>query len=153
MPSSVTRPPVSGTKLLTAFMKVVLPAPFGPIRPMISPCSRVRSTPSTALTPSKWTRIPSATSFIGAGPSTALFIPLVGSAALAGARRLTRARAAVPDVRDRLDRVCPDLLVHAVREQLDRVGGRLGPVTLRRELHLAPEVVDHEARAEERLRD
>jgi hypothetical protein len=34
-PSKVTVPPVSGTKPLTAFMNVVLPAPFGPIRPMI----------------------------------------------------------------------------------------------------------------------
>ena len=48
-------------------MKVVLPAPFGPIRPMIWPRSSVRSTPSTARTPSKWTWIPSATNF--AGPS------------------------------------------------------------------------------------
>ena len=34
-PSKVTVPPVSDTKPLTAFMNVVLPAPFGPIRPMI----------------------------------------------------------------------------------------------------------------------
>ena len=34
-PSIVTVPAVSGTKPLTAFMNVVLPAPLGPMRPMI----------------------------------------------------------------------------------------------------------------------
>ena len=50
---SVTVPLLSGTKPLSAFMSVVLPAPFGPIRPRISPGSSLISTPSTALTPSK----------------------------------------------------------------------------------------------------
>ena len=36
-PPRVTFPEVRGTKCETAFMNVVLPAPFGPIRPMISP--------------------------------------------------------------------------------------------------------------------
>ena len=53
-------------------MNVVLPAPFGPIRPMICPCSSVRWTPSTARTPSKWTWISSATNFAGPEPSTAV---------------------------------------------------------------------------------
>src|SRR5207249_4256840 len=43
-------------------------------------------------------------------------------------RRLAGAGAAVADARDRLHRVHADLLVHAVRELLDRVRGRLGPV-------------------------
>ena len=34
---SVTVPDLSGTKPLSAFISVVLPAPFGPIRPRISP--------------------------------------------------------------------------------------------------------------------
>ena len=55
-------------------MKVVLPAPFGPIRPMICPCSSVRWTPSTARTPSKWTWISSATSFAGPEPSPAVIL-------------------------------------------------------------------------------
>src|SRR5579872_1191955 len=33
---------------------VVLPAPFGPIRPWIDPCSTSSDTPSTAWTPPKW---------------------------------------------------------------------------------------------------
>src|SRR5258708_26915893 len=33
---------------------VVFPAPFGPIRPWIDPCSTSSDTPSTACTPPKW---------------------------------------------------------------------------------------------------
>src|SRR5258708_40158692 len=33
---------------------VVFPAPFGPIRPWIDPCSTSSDTPSTARTPPKW---------------------------------------------------------------------------------------------------
>src|SRR5450759_5210508 len=33
---------------------VVLPAPLGPIRPWIEPCSTSSDTPSTACTPPKW---------------------------------------------------------------------------------------------------
>src|SRR5690242_429828 len=35
------------------FTSVVLPAPFGPIRPWIDPCSTSSDTPSTARTPPK----------------------------------------------------------------------------------------------------
>jgi hypothetical protein len=41
-------------------MKVVLPAPFGPMRPMSSPDSISRSTPATARTPPKLTDTPRA---------------------------------------------------------------------------------------------
>src|SRR5690242_14002865 len=37
---------------------VVLPAPFGPIRPVIAPASTSRSTARTAWCPPKWTLIP-----------------------------------------------------------------------------------------------
>src|SRR5215471_5192494 len=35
-------------------IRVVLPAPLGPIRPWIDPCSTSSDTPSTARTPPKW---------------------------------------------------------------------------------------------------
>jgi len=43
-----------------ASMKVVLPAPFGPIRPTSSPGSMSKSTPATARTPPKLTDTPRA---------------------------------------------------------------------------------------------
>src|SRR5581483_12118980 len=95
--------------------------------------------------------IPSATSFPAPEPSTAFIAP--ASLPLLHLRRLARAGAPVTDVRNRLHGVRADLLVLAVRELLDRVRGRLRPVTLLRELHLVPEVVDRHLAAEERVRD
>ena len=51
-------------------------APLGPISPMISPRSSVRSTPSTARTPSNHTRTLSVRSFAGPEPSTLASISL-----------------------------------------------------------------------------
>ena len=52
MPSRRTAdPPSARTKPVTASMIVVLPAPFGPIRPTISPGRTSKVTPSTATTP------------------------------------------------------------------------------------------------------
>ena len=48
--------PVAGTRPVRASMMVVLPAPLGPMRKRRSDWKTVRSTPSTALKPSKETR-------------------------------------------------------------------------------------------------
>ena len=48
-----TAPLVGRTAPQIALSIVVLPAPFGPIRPKISPLSRMRSTPSRACTPTE----------------------------------------------------------------------------------------------------
>src|SRR6185437_4086900 len=53
VPSDLTNPVI-------ASIKVVLPAPFGPIRPTSSPASSSRSTPATARTPPKLTDTPRA---------------------------------------------------------------------------------------------
>src|SRR6266571_902090 len=45
------RPDVIGSTPETQFTSVVLPEPFGPIRPRISPESRLRSIPARAVTP------------------------------------------------------------------------------------------------------
>src|SRR5436305_15322076 len=47
-PSSAIRPSLRGVLPARQLKMVVLPAPFGPIRPMISPSSIVRSAPATA---------------------------------------------------------------------------------------------------------
>ena len=57
-PSTSTLPAVGRWKPVIAFRSVVLPAPFGPITPRIVPSGSSRSTPSTALTPTKWTARP-----------------------------------------------------------------------------------------------
>ena len=49
-PFSVTVPEASGVKPVTASMSVVLPAPFGPIRPVIRPGLTSSETSSTATT-------------------------------------------------------------------------------------------------------
>ena len=54
-PSRVIEPPVAGTKPVTASMRVVLPAPFGPIRPTTSPGRTSIDTSSTATTEPKRT--------------------------------------------------------------------------------------------------
>src|SRR3954469_7619903 len=47
-PSKVIRPVVGSVSPARQLKKVDLPAPFGPIRPMISPSSIARSAPATA---------------------------------------------------------------------------------------------------------
>src|SRR5215510_6918797 len=47
-------PEVSGKSPVTRFTVVLLPEPFGPISPTISPSATVRSSPSRARTPPKW---------------------------------------------------------------------------------------------------
>src|ERR1700732_4804359 len=48
-PSNKTRPDVDNRSPVRQLKKVDLPAPFGPIRPRMSPCSRVTEAASTAL--------------------------------------------------------------------------------------------------------
>src|SRR6266568_7494147 len=48
LPSNTIRPPLGGISPARQLKKVDLPAPFGPIRPMISPSFTVRSAPATA---------------------------------------------------------------------------------------------------------
>src|SRR3954471_69150 len=48
LPSKVILPPVCKASPARQLKKVDLPAPFGPIRPMISPSSMERSAPATA---------------------------------------------------------------------------------------------------------
>src|SRR5262245_9242182 len=47
-------PAVSGKQPLSRLKQVVLPAPFGPIRPTISPSSTLMSTRLTAASPPKY---------------------------------------------------------------------------------------------------
>ena len=49
LPSTVTRPPVGGRKPVIMRMVVVLPAPFGPSIPRISPSRTEKEMPSTAV--------------------------------------------------------------------------------------------------------
>ena len=53
--SSAIDPPLTGTKPVTASMRVVFPAPFGPIRPTTSPGRTSIDTSSTATTEPKRT--------------------------------------------------------------------------------------------------
>src|SRR5258708_31083929 len=48
-PAKCTVPEVGGRSPVRQLKKVDLPAPFGPIRPRISPCSKVTEAASTAL--------------------------------------------------------------------------------------------------------
>jgi hypothetical protein len=50
-PSNATVPESGGTTPETQLNKVVLPAPFGPISPVMRPGSTARSTPLSACTP------------------------------------------------------------------------------------------------------
>src|SRR5260370_14605889 len=54
-PSRKTRPVTGGCSPVITLNNVVLPAPFGPIRPVTRPLSASRSTSSRALTPPKRT--------------------------------------------------------------------------------------------------
>src|SRR5262245_45693110 len=56
---SNTRPPSGRTTPLTALKSVVLPQPFGPIRPRLAPGASDRSTGPSASTPPKRTVKPS----------------------------------------------------------------------------------------------
>src|SRR5262245_7852144 len=49
MPSTTPRPPVSGRIPVSILITVVLPEPFGPRKPNISPGSTLKVTPSTAM--------------------------------------------------------------------------------------------------------
>src|SRR6478672_3686466 len=49
-PATVARPAVGVSSVVSIRRVVVLPAPFGPRKPTISPSSTVRSTPRTAST-------------------------------------------------------------------------------------------------------
>src|SRR4029077_5390547 len=51
LPSNTMRPVVGGMSPAIQLKKVDLPAPFGPIRPMISPSATMRSAPRTAKKP------------------------------------------------------------------------------------------------------
>src|SRR5580704_10114160 len=48
LPSNIIRPPVGSVSPARQLKNVDLPAPLGPIRPIISPSSTVRSAPATA---------------------------------------------------------------------------------------------------------
>src|SRR5712692_2385024 len=65
-PSKVIRPPLAGRVPASTARKVDLPAPLGPIRPVISPRGTSSETPSTACMPSNCRRTSRATSI---GPS------------------------------------------------------------------------------------
>src|SRR5256885_997367 len=66
-PSNRIVPLLAGSVPATTAMKVDLPAPLGPIKPVICPRGTSSDTPSTACMPSKWRWTSSATSM---GPST-----------------------------------------------------------------------------------
>src|SRR5690349_16129794 len=53
-PSNTMEPLLAGSVPASTAMKVDLPAPFGPIRPVILPRGTSSDTPSTARMPSKW---------------------------------------------------------------------------------------------------
>src|SRR5207248_5024727 len=52
-PSTRTSPASGASAPLSTLISVVLPAPFGPIRPWTTPPRRARSTPRSACTPPK----------------------------------------------------------------------------------------------------
>ena len=70
VPSISTWPPLGGSSPVMTLNSVVLPAPFGPIRPVTSPGSAERLTPSSATLPPKRT-VTSRTSSDGAPASDA----------------------------------------------------------------------------------
>src|SRR6185312_15582366 len=57
-PSSSKRPENSGCRPAMIFISVLLPAPFSPTRPWISPAESAKSTPRSASTPPKALLIP-----------------------------------------------------------------------------------------------
>src|SRR5262249_21703110 len=123
-PSRVTRPR-ERTNPVIASMKVVFPAPFGPIRPTICPSPTTRSTSTTACTPPKLTEIPAAsrTGVTGRRPFRS---GASGRPAYALAERQNRGddawrRDAVPVLRQPAE--VPRLHQHVQREAGDRREG------------------------------
>ena len=76
--------PVPRTRPVSASTSVVLPAPFGPIRKCSSPSISVRSTPSTALKPSKSTVRSLDLQVVHAGSGASCRAPPSSTAARAG---------------------------------------------------------------------
>src|SRR5437899_7817600 len=66
-PSNRIVPLLAGSVPATTAMKVDLPAPFGPIKPVIFPLGTPSETSSTACIPSKWRLMFSATSIRWSG--------------------------------------------------------------------------------------
>src|SRR5579864_2146548 len=66
-PSNVMVPALAGRVPASTAMKVDLPAPLGPIRPVIFPSGTSIDTPSTARMPSKWRCTSRATSMAPSG--------------------------------------------------------------------------------------
>src|SRR5438309_3747566 len=66
-PSNRIVPLLAGSVPATTAMNVDLPAPFGPIKPVIFPLGTASETPSTACMPSKWRLMSSATSIRWSG--------------------------------------------------------------------------------------
>src|SRR4029077_8100669 len=70
-PSKTMVPPVAGSVPASTARNFDLPAPLGPIRPVIWPGGTSIDTPSTAWRPSKWRWMSSATSSGGSARTTA----------------------------------------------------------------------------------
>src|SRR5438876_2034745 len=96
-PSSRISPACAGTSPMIACNVVDLPAPFGPIKPTISPSATARSRPLTAGTPPYRISTPASSSFASAIDERAL--PEIGGSDVEVAadlpRRPLRERAAV----------------------------------------------------------
>src|SRR3984957_12295825 len=69
LPSKTMRPVVGWVSPARQLKNVDLPAPLGPISPMISPCSTVRSAPATARKPPNSLETLVASSSTGASPA------------------------------------------------------------------------------------
>src|SRR5690348_14280435 len=72
-PSNTMRPLLAGSVPASTAMNVDLPAPFGPMRPVILPRGTSSDTPSTARIPSKW-RFTSSAASIGCSGIGSAFI-------------------------------------------------------------------------------
>src|ERR1700722_18749274 len=86
-------PPEGRTNPVMASISVVLPAPFGPIRPATSPGTMVKLASATAVTPPKVTLSPSTRSVAGVTRTvlgTAGLAATAGAAAPAGPRAVRR---------------------------------------------------------------
>src|SRR6478736_5964116 len=68
MPPTRARPDVGITRVVSMLAVVVLPAPFGPSSPKISPWNTVRFMPSTAVTPPGYTFVRSVVWITSAAP-------------------------------------------------------------------------------------
>src|SRR5690242_16920179 len=72
-PSNTMRPLLAGSVPASTAMNVDLPAPFGPMRPVILPRGTSSDTPSTARIPSKW-RFTSSAASIGCSGIGSTFV-------------------------------------------------------------------------------